>query len=141
MDSKEKKFLGSGWAFPVTFSKGNLELSLSHFEENINNSIDIILQTNIGERCLEPNFGTGLSRFLFGKMDETLKGGIMETVKFSLLDNEPRIEVKNVLVTFSEEQKGTVLIDIEYIYIKTNTRHNYIYPFYIKEGTNLNHNH
>ncbi|PCI93945.1 MAG: phage tail protein [Flavobacteriales bacterium] len=139
MDSKGKEFLGSGWAFPVTFSKGNLELSLTHYEDNINDSIDIILKTHIGERCLEPKFGTGLNRFLFDKMDETLKGGIMETVKFSLLDNEPRIDVKNVLVTFSEELKGTVLIEINYIYIKTNTRHNYVYPFYIQEGTNLNH--
>jgi len=138
LDTKEKDFLGSGWAFPVTFSKGNLELNLTKFEENINDSIDIILQTNIGERCLEPTFGTGLNRYLFDKMDESLKGGIIDTVKYSLLDNEPRIEVKNVVVTFSEEQKGTVLINIEYIYNKTNTRHNYIYPFYIKEGTSLN---
>ena len=47
MDSigtEEKGYLGSGWAFPVTFSIGNLELNLTQYEENVNNSIDIILK-------------------------------------------------------------------------------------------------
>ena len=140
IETKGKDYLGSGWAFPITFSMGNLELNLTQYEKNINDSIDIILQTNKGERCLEPKFGTGLSQFLFRKMDETLKGEIIDAVKTSLLYNEPRIDVKIVDVVYSEEERGTVLINIEYVYNKTNTRHNYIFPFYLTEGTNLNHN-
>ncbi|NQY29151.1 MAG: GPW/gp25 family protein [Flavobacteriaceae bacterium] len=142
MDSigtKEKGYLGSGWAFPITFSIGNLELNLTQYEKNVNDSIDIILQTNKGERCLEPDFGTGLSQFLFKKMDETLKGEIIDAIESSLLHNEPRINVENIEVTYSEEHRGTVIIDIAYVYSKTNTRHNYVFPFYVNEGTNLNH--
>lgn len=138
--TNKQSFLGSGWAFPITFSVGNLELNLTQYEKNVNDSIDIILKTNRGERCLEPSFGTGLSQFLFRKMDETLKGEIIDAVESSLLNYEPRIDVKMVDVTYSEEHKGTVLINIEYVYSKTNTRHNYIFPFYLKEGTSLNHN-
>ena len=72
-------------------------------------------------------------------MDETLKGEIIDAIESSLLHNEPRIDVENVEVTYSEEHRGTVIIDIAYVYSKTNTRHNYVFPFYVNEGTNLNH--
>ena len=75
----ENHFLGSGWSFPVTFSMGNYQLNLSAFEDNVNESIDLILQTKNGERCMEPQYGSGLQQFFFRKMDETLKGEIIET--------------------------------------------------------------
>ncbi|RLJ80647.1 GPW/gp25 family protein [Pedobacter alluvionis] len=130
-------FLGSGWAFPVTFSVGNHQLNLSAYEENINESIDIILQTRNGERCMEGGFGSGLQQFLFKKMDETLKGEIKETITYALMYNEPRITVTNVDVQFSDVRGGVVEILLTYMYNQTNTRHNYVFPFYINEGTNL----
>jgi len=133
----ENSYLGSGWSFPVSFSAGNYRLTLSSYEANINDSIDIILQTRAGERILEPGFGSGLQQFTFRKMDELLKGEIVDTVKTSLLHNEPRISVKEVDVDFPDLRTGTVLISIYYVYNQTNTRHNYVFPFYLKEGTNL----
>ncbi|HYG50806.1 MAG TPA: GPW/gp25 family protein [Flavobacteriales bacterium] len=134
----ENNFLGSGWSFPVTFSEGNYQLNLATYEQNINESINIILLTRKGERCLESQFGSGLQQFFFRKMNETLKGEITDAVKISLLHNEPRITVKNVLVEFADITSGQVLITIQYEYNQTNTRHNYVFPFYLNEGTNLN---
>lgn len=134
---QDDHFLGSGWAFPVTFSAGNLQLFVTSNEDNINESIDIILQTKRGERCLQPLFGSGLQQFFFRKMDETLKGEITDAVKVSLLHNEPRITVKNVLVEYTDIMNGLVSISIVYIYNQANTRHNYVFPFHLKEGTNL----
>ncbi|NQY07943.1 MAG: GPW/gp25 family protein [Flavobacteriales bacterium] len=135
--TNNQNFLGSGWAFPITFSSGNLELKLTQFEENIRDSIDVILKTNLGERCLEPQFGTPLKQFFFKVMNQSLKGEIIDVIKFSLLEHEPRISVKEVTANYDSDQPGTVLVSIEYVYIKTNTRHNYVFPFYIKEATNL----
>lgn len=137
MNKHEDSYLGSGWAFPVTFSVGNYRLNLTSYELNINNSIDIILKTRMGERILEPGFGSGLQQFIFRKMDESLKGDIIDAVKTSLLHNEPRITVKDVEVNFPDLQTGLVEITIIYVYNQTNTRHNYVFPFYLKEGTNL----
>lgn len=137
LSNRENNFLGSGWAFPVSFSAGNLELNMSSFEENINNSIDIILLTKRGERCMEPFFGSGLQQFFFRKMDETLKGEIIDAVKISLLHNEPRISVIAVDVEFADLQNGVVSIHISYVFNQTNTRHNYVFPFHLNEGTNL----
>lgn len=141
MDSKSvsrgKSFLGSGWAFPVKFSEGNLQVSMTWYEANINESIDVILLTNQGERTLEPEFGSGLQQFFFRVMDETLKGEIRDAVMTSLLNNEPRIRVNEVTVSYGDIVSGTVYIGIDYTYNQTNTRHNYVFPFHIIEGTNL----
>ncbi|WP_163411032.1 GPW/gp25 family protein [Flavobacterium ajazii] len=136
-DQKENVFLGSGWAFPVSFSVGNHQLNLSANETNINESINIILNTRKGERVLESNFGSGLQQFMFRKIDNTLKGEIVETIQFSLLKYEPRIIVQEVRVAATDVINGIIEILIIYIYAQTNTRHNYVFPFHLKEGTNL----
>ncbi|WP_075341259.1 GPW/gp25 family protein [Tenacibaculum agarivorans] len=141
MDNKsvirKKEFLGSGWSFPVTFSVGNHQLITTRFENNIKDSIDVIMQTNFGERPTDPQFGSGLQQYFFQDMNETLKGQIKDTVTSSLQDNEPRITVIDVDVTYVNMTNGHVEVTIVYEYNQTNTRHNYVYPFYIKEGTNI----
>jgi len=137
MDKREHNFFGSGWAFPITFSIGNLELSLTKYEENINESIRLILFTNKGERCLQPQFGSGLHQYFFRAKDETLKGDIKDAIETSLLNNEPRISVEDVQVNFNDEINGMVDVLITYMYNETNTRHNYVFPFYLQEGTDL----
>lgn len=134
---EENHFLGSGWSFPVTFSAGNYQLNLSGYEQNVNESIRIILLTNTGERNLNSRFGSGLQQFFFRKMDETLKGEIADVVRFSLLHNEPRISILDITVAFASILSGLIEIRIVYVFNQTNTRHNYVFPFYIKEGTNL----
>ncbi|CAD0007539.1 MAG TPA: GPW/gp25 family protein [Flavobacterium sp.] len=136
-DKKENVFLGSGWAFPVSFSAGNHQVNISANETNINESINIILNTRKGERTLESNFGSGLQQFMFRKIDNTLKGEIVETIQFSLLRYEPRIIVQEVRVAATDLINGVVEILIIYIYAQTNTRHNYVFPFHLNEGTNL----
>ena len=137
IDIQQNSFLGSGWSFPVLFSTGNYQLNTTSGEENINEAIDLVLLTKMGERCFEPQFGSGLQQFFFRNMDETLKGEIIDAVKVSLLHNEPRITVKDVSVNFIDIQAGLAEIRITYSYNKSNTRHNHVFPFHLKEGTNL----
>ncbi|NOQ72954.1 MAG: phage tail protein [Crocinitomix sp.] len=134
---RQSHFLGSGWSFPVTFSKGNSQLDTTEYEHNINESIQLVLGTKKMSRPLQPQFGSGLQEFFFNKMDETLKGQIAEAVRFSLLNNEPRITIFDVRVEFPNEAEGLVEIHIDYAFNQTNTRHNYVFPFHVNEGTNL----
>ncbi|MDE1206978.1 GPW/gp25 family protein [Tenacibaculum larymnensis] len=135
--NRKKEFLGAGWSFPITFSVGNYQLEVTRYENNIKDSIDIIMQTNFGERPMNPQFGSGLQQYFFQEMNETLKAEIKDTVTNSLLNNEPRISVLNVEVDYADVLEGLVEVTIDYEYNQTNTRHNYVYPFYLKEGTNL----
>jgi len=137
ISKKESLFLGSGWSFPVSFSAGNYQLNLSANEANINESINIILNTRKGERTLESDFGSGLQQFMFRKIDNALKGEIIETIKYALLRYEPRILVQDVQIASTDVLNGLIEVLIIYIYSQTNTRHNYVFPFHLKEGTNL----
>lgn len=137
IDIEQKEFLGSGWSFPITFSIGNHQLDLTQYENSISDSINVIMKTSLGERPLVPEFGSGLEKFFFQKISSTMKGEIQNTVKNALLQNEPRITVDQVNVEFVDIERGLVEVSIDYEYNKTNTRHNYVYPFHLKEGTNL----
>ena len=67
----------------------------------------------------------------------TLKGEIIDAVYASLLLNEPRITVQEVGVEFTDRRKGLIEVSISYVYNQVNTRHNYVFPYSLNEGTNL----
>lgn len=136
-DLRLNHYQGKGWAFPVSFTAGNQRVAMSRNERNIEQSIDIILKTAKGERSMRPGFGSGLQQFFFRKMDESLKTEISVVVRNTLLRSEPRISVREVTVDYPDHASGLVHINITYEFNQANTRHNYVFPFYIQEGTNL----
>lgn len=134
----DHNFLGQGWAFPPTFSAVTKELVMSQSEQNIDQSIDLILQTNRGERSLQPEFGSNLRSFLFRNRDTTLKTEIAQSVRNTLLNDEPRIRVDDVEVIYTDQDSDNmVVISVAYTVKKTNARHNHVFPFSLLEGTNL----
>lgn len=133
----DSSFLGTGWSFPPTFEIGDYQLQMTHREQNINQSIDLILQTHQGERSLMPLFGSGLRGYVFKKMDAMLKTEIIDSVKSTLLDWEPRITVDHVWLQELDNGQSGVAIHIDYTVRKTNSRHNHVYPFIQNEATNL----
>jgi phage baseplate assembly protein W len=125
-------FLGRGWAFPVCLKRG--EVATAQFDEDIRQSIRIILGTNPPERRMRPDFGAGLVTFVFEPVNVTTMSLIETRVRESLIDWEPRIDVEDVRVTSDEEQPNLLLIDVHYRVRATNTRANLVYPFYLEEG-------
>lgn len=130
-------FLGSGWAFPVRFSSANYQVLTNSSVANINDNIRIAMATALGERVFQPLFGSGLKDYQFNKIDATLKGSLASAVKKALLNSEPRISVLNVEILVEDIAAGLVDIGITYMINQTNTRHNYVFPYHLNEGTNL----
>lgn len=135
--ANNSQFLGRGWQFPPTFSGASKQVQMSDAEANINQSIDLILQTQRGERSLLPYFGSNLRSYLFKSKDATLKAEIAQSVRDTLLHDEPRIHVDDVLVEYLNQPESTVAISVVYTIKQTNTRHNHVFPFSLLEGTNL----
>lgn len=131
----DSSFLGCGWAFPPTFELGGYCVALSQGEHNIQQSIDIILQTPLFSRSLQPEFGTNLQSFIFSTLDAGLQEEIIQEVKTALLNHEPRISVESVSV--GAVDIGRLEVVIGYLIKETNSRHNHVYPFNILEGTHL----
>src|SRR6185295_20380059 len=125
-------FLGLGWSYPVCSSGGRI--AVAAYEEDVQQAIRIILGTDPGERVMRPDFGAGLSAFVFEPMSFTTLEALRNRVRESLVEWEPRINVESVTVEPSPDE-GKVAINLVYRVRATNTRHNLVYPFYLEEGS------
>lgn len=130
----EKAFLGVGWAFPPALDVTRVPAMVA-YEEDIRQSIMIIMGTEPGERIMRPDFGAGLNRFVFEPANTTTMALIQTRVREALVDWEPRIEIITVTVTLDPNERNLLLIETTYRVRATNTLHNLVYPFYLQEAT------
>jgi uncharacterized protein len=124
--------IGKGWSFPPTFNHalGNVEMTVG--EEDINNSLHILLNTSFGERVMLSKYGCDLRKFLFEPTNANMQAYVKKIVTEAILYYEPRITADSIVLSVTE---GLLEIDIGY-YIKTsNSRSNYVFPFYITEAS------
>lgn len=133
----ENNFLGTGWHFPPTFEGGGSGAQMVAGEADIEQSLEIILGTIPGERVMRPDFGCNLQEIVFESMSTTLLTYIRDMVERALLYHEPRIDLKKVNMNTAELTEGKILIEIDYVIRTTNSRMNYVYPYYINEATDL----
>lgn len=134
MDNNDA-FLGNGWAFPPQFFGNGAQVDMVAGEQDIRQSLEILLTTTLGERTLNSTFGSDLHRFMFDEIDQSMVNNLQNMIYDSLLNNEPRIKVESVNVDDSQVLEGCVRIQVSYIVRTTNNRYNLVYPFYIKEAT------
>lgn len=132
-NAQSSAFLGVGFAFPLAAAGG--ASALAAYEEDVRQAVRIILLTDRGERLMRPEFGAGLNAFLFEPVNSTTMHAIATRVEEALIDWEPRIDVIEVAVTADPARVGSVLIDISYRIRSTNSVGNFVYPFYLGEGT------
>lgn len=132
-----KSFLGTGWSFPPKFSKVTNEVNMLSDEADIQSSLEILLSTRQGERVMNHKYGCNLDEMVFEPMTTTFKTYIKDMIQTAILYYEPRIDVKKIDLDDSRDAEGVVLVIIEYIVRTTNSRFNYVYPFYKNEGTQV----
>ena len=133
---EERSFLGKGWGFPPTFNKSSKAVEMLVDEDDIRSSLEILLSTDVGERVMQPKYGCNLHRLIFEPVDTTLQAYIKDLVKTAILYFEPRIILNDVILN-PRVLEGLIEIDIHYTVATTNTRNNYVYPFYIEEGSEV----
>lgn len=135
--AKEETFLGEGWGFPPHFDRNNRSVITATGELDINQSLEILLSTKLGERIMLPNYGCNLEELLFQPLDITLKTYIRDLIKTAILYHESRINVLKIDIDTTNELNGEILIIIEYIIRTTNSRANMVFPFYKEEGSEV----
>ena len=129
-----KDFLGRGWAFPVEPDPRTGRVAGVEHEDDIRQSIRIILETAPGERVMRPNFGCGIHELVFTAVDSTAIQLIRSTVDESLRRCEARIDVLAINIDEEATLDGHLLVEIEYRVRKTNQTGNLVFPFYFREG-------
>jgi phage baseplate assembly protein W len=132
-----KDIIGIGWSFPPSFIKSGDtgDLIMTDGKDDIDNSLHILLNTAFGERVMRPEYGCDLKRFLFDPANINMQEYIKKIVEEAILYFEPRIRPENVIVDAEQISEGRLEINVVYTIKSTNSRSNYVYPFYIKEGS------
>jgi phage baseplate assembly protein W len=131
---ERKEFLGRGWAMPVALDPRTGLVGSVAYEEDIRQSILIILETTPGERVMRPNFGCGIHELVFAAVDSTALQRVRSTVEEALRRCEARIDVLAVNVDDAATFDGQLLVGIEYRVRQTNQLGNLVFPFYFREG-------
>lgn len=131
----DSSFLGTGWHFPPTFTRGGNEVELVANAEDIEQSLQILLLTQPGERVMQPEFGCDFQNIMFEEIDQGLLNTLHSLITDAILYHEPRITLDRLDVSESDQEPGLLLISLEYTIKRTNSRFNMVYPFYINEAT------
>ena len=134
--AQNNSFLGTGWGFPITFSKRNgCTVRMVSEEEDIRESLSILFNTRLGERVMRPDFGGALEDLLFEPVNASLIAYIKDLITKAILYYEPRIDLENVEILTNQVNEGFVEIDLTIIIRETNSRFNFVFPFYLNEAT------
>lgn len=131
----DPSFLGTGWKFPVKVDQATGRIAMSTGEDDIRESIWIILSTARGERVMRPDFGCGIHDLVFDTMNTATVGLFESHVREALVNHESRIEVTELDISIDDADVGRLLINLTYRVRETNHEFNMVYPFFLAEGT------
>lgn len=135
-----RSFLGRGWSFPPQFvrsEQGTSRLEMSEGEQDILESLKILLSTSMGERIMLPKFGCDLANMSFQGVSSSFLTYVKDIVHVAIRTHEPRINLESVEVLTDKVLEGIVTIEVNFVIRATNSRTNFVYPYYINEATDL----
>jgi phage baseplate assembly protein W len=112
------KIFGRGISFPPRVGADG-RIVWSEGEENIRESIRVILTTELRERVRLPDFGAGLRRFLFEPNTVATYRLLQDRIQRALQLWEPRIAVESVDTTEDPADPQAAVVTIAYRLVAT----------------------
>lgn len=131
------EFLGKGWSFPPRFEPALRGVATVEKVEDIEQSLHILLSTRVGERVMQPRYGCNMDEMVFESLNTATLTFIKDKIATAILYFEPRIDAKNITLNTDDILEGKVIVTIEYVVRATNSRFNFVFPYYRIEGTEL----
>lgn len=128
-------FLGTGWSFPPEFDRDLGKVRMTSDQADIQNSLNILLGTALGERFLNPDYGLDLQDMLFEPIGSTEATLLKDQIRTAILVFEPRINILLLELDTSAQPEGKVTVFLDYEIRATNSRFNLVYPFYLSDGS------
>lgn len=129
-----RAFLGVGWKFPLQVTAGG-KIARALYEQRVEESIYLILNTAKGERVMLPDFGCGIHDLVFAVSDSRTRSVVVQQVRESLTRYERRVDVLDVTAESAPDEQNLLLIRVTYRIRANNAMGNLVYPFYIQERT------
>jgi len=128
-----REYLGRGWSFPVRAREDGAGVSLSEYERNIDECIQIILNTQPGERQMLPEFGCPLQDLIFSTNSAGTRHEAESMVRSALAKWEPRIDVDEVVAKPDPDSQNQIRLFIEYTVRKSNNHQNLVHLVQLQE--------
>lgn len=94
-----------GWKFPIQVDKSNGKIKTVEDNENIKQSVRMILETRPNERKIVPEFGANLRPYMFETISPGVISSLESEVEESIKTWESHIEDLNVDV---KSETGTI---------------------------------
>ena len=116
--SRAPSIYGQGLSFPPRVGADG-RLAWSAGEENVRESIRLILLTEPGERLMREAFGCGLRRFLFEPNTATTRQLIRERITQAIGRWEPRVALEDVAVEPDDADPRLVAVTIAFRLVAT----------------------
>lgn len=116
--SRSRSLYGQGPAFPPRVDAAG-RLAWSAGEDNVRQSIRVLLLTEPGERLMREEFGCGLRRFLFEPNTPATRQLIQERITRAIARWEPRAVVETVEVAPDPDDPRAVHISIDFRLVAT----------------------
>ena len=129
--SNERDFLGRGLRFPVSVNL-NGGVSTSQLEENVRQSIFIILGTAPGERLNRPQFGCHIHYLMFAPNNDLTAARAEVYCEEAIYKFEPRIDKVKCRAWPNPDEPNRLDVRIEYVIAGKNDKRNLVFPFYLK---------
>ena len=109
---------GKGMSFPPRVGADG-RVAWSEGEENVRESIKVILLTDQRERLRLPSFGGSLTLYLFEPNTVTTRQLIRDRITKELAQWEPRVAVEDVQVEADENDPQAAVATIKYRLVAT----------------------
>ena|SRR5436190_1310900 len=122
--------VGTGWRFPILPDLAG-GLAYASGDENVEQSLKILLLTALGERVMRPDFGSKAGTLVFAPGSVQNLGLLETTIRDAVRDWEPRIDLEEVRAEPDLDDETQITVHIGYRVRQTNTRSNLVFPFYL----------
>lgn len=130
--SGDRTFLGRGLRFPVSLNL-NGGVSTSQLEENVRQSIFIILGTAPGERAFRRYFGCRIHELMFAPNNVATCVRAQAYCEDAISLFEPRVSRVKAFARTNSDEPNRIDIRVEYIIAGQNRPKNLVYPFYLRD--------
>lgn len=124
------EIIGRGWVFPPRIGPQG-GVALTTMRNELDQAIQIILNTSPGQRVMRPTFGCRLHDLVFAPNNSHTAAQARRYVEEALGMWEPRINVVNINVGPDPNEHSRLLIEIEYEIKATHDRRSLVHPFYL----------
>ena len=129
--ANDRDFLGKGLRFPVSVNL-NGGVSSSVLEENVRQSLFIILGTAPGERLSRPSFGCQIHDLMFAPNNDMTAAMAEVFCEEAIYKFEPRISNVVCQARVHADEVNRLDIRIEYMIAGKNDKRNLVFPFYLR---------